>query len=107
MKDLFESVYRRTHRTKISLCTSFAMGALYILAISLWIIDVRNVITEVRLTLLSNSGDSLDDLYGVALTSVLRLVSVQDVLYAFMVSGPSYPCSSRSNGFCRLTSATA
>lgn len=84
------------------------MASLYILAVSLWIIDVRNVITEVRLTLLSNFDDSLEDLYGVALTSVLRLVSVQDVLYAFMVSTPYYILFLSSlDIFCRLTSVTA
>lgn len=55
------------------------------MALSLWIIDVRNVITEVRLTLLSPSNDTLDNLYAGAVTDILRLASVEDVLYAYMV----------------------
>lgn len=65
------------------------------MAFSLWIIDVRNVIAEVRLTLLSNSNDTLDNLYTAALLDILRLSSVEDVLYAYMVCAfsshhPSY-----------------
>lgn len=58
---------------------------MYILALSLWIIDVRNIIAEINLTLLSTSTDSLDDIYSVAVSDVLRLTSYETFLYAYLV----------------------
>lgn len=59
---------------------------MYILALALWIIDIRNTVTEPRLTLLSTSTDSLADRYSAAISNVLRLAAVEDLLYNYMVS---------------------
>jgi cell division protein FtsL len=59
--------------------------ALYILDMCLWIIDVRNVVTELDFTLISNSTDSLDTKHSRSGKSQLRLALVEDVLYAYMV----------------------
>ena len=61
---------------------------MYGLALALWMIDIHNVITEIQMTLLSTSTDSLDDIYFAAVSKVLRLLSVEDVLYAYMVYLP-------------------
>lgn len=58
---------------------------MYGLALALWMIDIHNVITEIQMTLLSTSTDSLDDIYFAAVSRILRLASVEDVLYAYMV----------------------
>lgn len=59
---------------------------MYILALALWLIDVRNVIAEINLTLLSHSTDTLDNIYSAAVSDVLRQASYQAFLYAFLVS---------------------
>ena len=66
---------------------------MYGLALSLWMIDIHNVIIEVQGTLLSTASDSLDDLYNIALGRVVQLSSVEDVLYAFMVCARSMKVS--------------
>jgi hypothetical protein len=58
---------------------------LYILDMCLWIIDVRNVVTELDITLISNSTESLDTKNSRSGQSQLRLALVEDVLYAYMV----------------------
>lgn len=62
-----------------------AVFVMFGLAVSLWIIDLHNVIVEIQRTLLSDSTDSLQDIYSSALNEVLRLASVEDVLYSYMV----------------------
>ncbi|RDX48515.1 hypothetical protein OH76DRAFT_1483874 [Lentinus brumalis] len=74
----------RKSRTTLSLCTCTAVFVMFGLALSLWMIDIHNVVIEIQLTLLSTTADSLDDAYGVAVSQVLRLASVEDVLYAYM-----------------------
>ncbi|GJF00164.1 hypothetical protein PsYK624_164430 [Phanerochaete sordida] len=74
----------RSSRTKVSLYTCAAVFVMFILDVALWIIDVRNLITEVRMTLLSTPTDTLSDNYDAALSNMLRLVSVEDIVYAYM-----------------------
>ncbi len=78
------------------------------MALSLWMIDIHNVIIEIQLTLLSTTADSLDDAYGVAVSQVLRLASVEDVLYAYMVGLSKLLClGPRFNIICRPSSGIA
>ena len=70
---------------KIALYTWLAVIVMYILGVILWVIDVRNVVAEVKLTLLSNSTDTLDDIYSAAVENILRAASYQTYLYAYMV----------------------
>lgn len=61
---------------------------MYGLALSLWMIDIHNVVTEIQTTLLSPvaaSTGSLANAYSIAMSKILRLSSVEDVLYAYMV----------------------
>lgn len=62
---------------------------MYCLALSLWMIDIHNVITEMSMTLLSASSNSLADAYLAASSKILRLLSIEDLLYAYMVRLPS------------------
>lgn len=72
------------HRTRASLYTCCSVLVMFVLAIALWIIDVHNLVTEVKMTLLSTSGDALSDDYAAAVSSILRLASVEDTLYSYM-----------------------
>lgn len=58
---------------------------MYTLALALWIIDIRNTVTEPRLTLLSTSTEALGDRYSAAISNILRLAAVEDLLYNYMV----------------------
>ena len=82
--------YRRKNRTIVSVYTCIAVFTMYIMALALWMIDIHNLITEVQMTLLSTSDDSLSDDYSAALSSILRLSSVEDVVYAYMVRFPPF-----------------
>ncbi|KAI0773066.1 hypothetical protein BD413DRAFT_656267 [Trametes elegans] len=76
----------RKRRTRVSVYTCLAVFVMFGMALSLWMIDIHNVIIEVQGTLLSTAPDSLDDLYNIALGRVVQLSSVEDVLYAFMTN---------------------
>lgn len=52
---------------------------------SLWAIDVRNLIVELRITLIANSDDSLKVRYGKSFAKQLPLYLVEDVLFSYMV----------------------
>lgn len=71
----------------MSAYTCLAVFIMYGLALSLWMIDIHNVITEIQTTLLTPtaSTDSLANAYSDAVSKILRLSSVEDVLYAYMV----------------------
>lgn len=60
---------------------------------SLWIIDVRNVVVEMRMTLIERSEDSLSDSYANSFAKQLPLYIVEDVIYSYMVCRPLCPCS--------------
>jgi hypothetical protein len=72
----------------VSLYTWLAVLSMFILALALWIIDIHNVVTELNMTILSSSIDSLDDRYSAAVTNILRLASIEDLLYSYMVGNP-------------------
>ncbi|KAJ3002964.1 hypothetical protein NUW54_g5561 [Trametes sanguinea] len=74
----------RMHRTKVSLFTCTVIIVMFCLALSLWMIDIHNVVLEVQATLLSDSRAPISDVYDLAIRQVLRLASVEDVLYAYM-----------------------
>lgn len=78
-------ICRSNGRTHVLIHTCLAVVVLYTLAVSLWMIDVHNIITEVNTTLLSSSTNTLDNKYTVAITNILRLDSIEDILHAFMV----------------------
>lgn len=62
------------------------------MALSLWMIDIHDVILEVQLTLLqvSKSMDPLDVIYAAAKAELSRLAYVEDILYAYLAR-PSTP----------------
>ncbi|KAI9060793.1 hypothetical protein FKP32DRAFT_1016645 [Trametes sanguinea] len=74
----------RAHHTKVSVFTCTVIIIMFCLALSLWMIDIHNVILEVQMTLLSNSAAPMSDIYASAIRQVLRLAAVEDVLYAYM-----------------------
>ncbi|EPT05928.1 hypothetical protein FOMPIDRAFT_1026808 [Fomitopsis schrenkii] len=80
---------RRRSNTRISVYTCLAVFIMYGLALSLWMIDIHNVVTEIQTTLLSPvaaSTGSLANAYSIAMSKILRLSSVEDVLYAYMTN---------------------
>ncbi len=59
---------------------------MYFMDITLWVIDVRNVVAELNTTLVdTHRTDTLDERYNKSNNSVLKLSLAVDVLYAFMV----------------------
>ncbi|KAI0681973.1 hypothetical protein BC835DRAFT_1300986, partial [Cytidiella melzeri] len=58
---------------------------MYAMDLVLWIIDVRNIVVELDLTLIRGGSMSLDDRYASSSSEVLRLSIVEDVLYSYMV----------------------
>ncbi|KAH9932931.1 uncharacterized protein B0H18DRAFT_984702 [Fomitopsis serialis] len=74
---------RKSH-TKVSLCTCLAVLVMYGLDLSLWMIDVHNVVAEIQGTLLSTSTAPLDGIYATVISKILRLSSIEDVIYAYM-----------------------
>lgn len=77
---------KRRRRSKINATMLFIILALYIMRLTLWIIDIHNVVTELDITLLSSrSPESLDERYARMSKMQLRLGLVEDVLYAYMV----------------------
>ena len=69
----------------MSFCTLVAVIVMYCLALTLWMMDIHNVITEMQVMVQFRSGAMLRDLYSTAISKRLRLLSVEDVLYAYMV----------------------
>ena len=53
---------------------------------TLWVIDVRDNIAEINMTLLSKSSGALDAQYQTALLNLVLPGAVEAVLYAYMVS---------------------
>ncbi|KAI0668144.1 hypothetical protein C8Q78DRAFT_277617 [Trametes maxima] len=74
------------HRTRASMCTTLAVFVMFGMALSLWMIDIHNVVSELEVTLLSTSADSLEDRYSAATSQVLFLASVEDIMYAYMTN---------------------
>ncbi|KAI0754317.1 hypothetical protein C8Q80DRAFT_361207 [Daedaleopsis nitida] len=77
----------RKNRTRVSVSTLAAVLVMFGLALALWIIDIHNVVAEVQMTLLKEpigQPESLSDVYSAAVTAVLRLASVEDILYSYM-----------------------
>lgn len=61
------------------------VALMYFMDITLWVIDVRNVVAELNTTLVDTYPDTLDERYNNSADSVLKLSLAVDVLYAFMV----------------------
>ena len=59
---------------------------MWIFAMTLWVIDVRNIVAVINLTLLPKTAETLDDAYQVALYELERLEAATAVLYGYMVS---------------------
>ncbi|KAI0766689.1 hypothetical protein BD413DRAFT_150254 [Trametes elegans] len=79
-------VRRRSYtRNSVFLCTCCGIHAMFILVLSLWIIDIHNVVSEIQNTMLPPlSGSSLADAYAATRSASLRLAAVEDALYAYM-----------------------
>lgn len=58
---------------------------MYLMDITLWVMDVRNVVAELNTTLIDTHPDTLDERYTKSTDSVLKLSLAVDALYAFMV----------------------
>lgn len=82
------TVHRR--RPLFSRLTLGIVLVMYAIDVGLWVIDIKNVIVELNVTLLSQPSSgavmSLDQRYATAGDQILKLVLVQDVLYSYMVS---------------------
>ncbi|RPD52997.1 hypothetical protein L227DRAFT_423210 [Lentinus tigrinus ALCF2SS1-6] len=75
---------RRETRTRASLYICMAVLLMLGLALALWIIDMHMIIVEVQSTVLSDTPGPLDDAYSAALSKVLAMAAIEDVLYAYM-----------------------
>jgi len=75
---------KERRRGTMARATLAVVLVMYLIDFSLWIMDVRNVISELNLTLISNSTDTLDVRYAAAGNSILRISLVEDVLYSYM-----------------------
>ena len=71
----------------VSILTCASVFVMYAIALVLWIIDIHNVVVEIRMMLIraSTSTDSLEDVYSTTVSKVLSLTSLENVLYAYMV----------------------
>ncbi|KAI0694063.1 hypothetical protein BC835DRAFT_1306488 [Cytidiella melzeri] len=58
---------------------------MYAMDVVLWIIDVRNVVVKLDLTLIRGGSKSLNDRYTNANSEILRLSIVEDALYSYLV----------------------
>ncbi|KAH9895616.1 hypothetical protein C8Q73DRAFT_444097 [Cubamyces lactineus] len=74
----------RKTRTRVSVCTCIVVFLMFGLALALWMIDIHNVVTEIQITLLDTSTAPLSDVYFSAVQKVLRLASVEDVVYSYL-----------------------
>ncbi|KAI0656060.1 hypothetical protein C8Q70DRAFT_922311 [Cubamyces menziesii] len=74
----------RKTRTRVSVCTCFVVFLMFGLALALWMIDIHNVVTEIQITLLDTSTAPLSDVYFSAVQKILRLASVEDVVYSYL-----------------------
>ncbi|KAI0713421.1 hypothetical protein C8Q76DRAFT_731352 [Earliella scabrosa] len=72
--------------TMVSILTCASVFVMYAIALVLWIIDIHNVVVEIRMMLIraSTSTDSLGDVYSTTVFKVLSLTSLENVLYAYM-----------------------
>ena len=75
----------RSPRTKISLAICAAVLVMFVLSVVLWIIDIHNTVTQIKLTLLSSPADTWVDRSSAATNDILRWASIEDVLYSYMV----------------------
>lgn len=94
---LFAISHRDKRKSKIALATLGIVLTMYLMDLSLWMIDVRNIVTDLRLTFITSSSESLADRYAEAQDTILRLEIVEDVLYSYMVRHQQtpYPLSLR------------
>ena len=60
------------------------------LALSLWIIDIHHGILVVQGMILSDHTNPLQDVYMATKSKILRLATVEDALYAYMVFRSSF-----------------
>ena len=63
---------------------------MFVLRTALWVIDIRNVVVELQITLLSDSDDSLETKYDASTAAIVKLASVEPLLYAYMVRYPLF-----------------
>ncbi|KAI0323939.1 hypothetical protein GY45DRAFT_498714 [Cubamyces sp. BRFM 1775] len=71
-------------RTRVSVCTCIVVFLMFGLDLALWMIDIRNVVIAIQMTLLSTSAAPLSDIWFVAEKEILRLASVEDVVYSYL-----------------------
>ena len=64
---------------------------MFLLHTALWIIDVRNLVTEIRITFIVPSDIPLEQRYNTAQGDVLKFVSAENLLYAYMVCRSALP----------------
>ncbi|KAI0750608.1 hypothetical protein BC629DRAFT_1739468 [Irpex lacteus] len=78
-------LHKTRRRNKSSFVMWILVALMYFMDITLWVIDVRNVVAELDTTLVdTHRTDTLDERYNKSNNSVLKLSLAVDVLYAFM-----------------------
>lgn len=73
---------------KKSYAVSLQLGVvvlLFVLAVTLWIIDCVNTVGEARITLIDEPDGDLSSKYEDALEFIFRRNAIQAMLYAYMV----------------------
>ncbi|KAF8074732.1 hypothetical protein FPV67DRAFT_1474757 [Lyophyllum atratum] len=78
---VFES---RKGRTRISLINLTIIIILFLLAVSLFILDIINYVGEVTTSFIHNPDVPLDERFATARDSIFNLAAVIDVLYSYM-----------------------
>ncbi|KAI0766691.1 hypothetical protein BD413DRAFT_150275 [Trametes elegans] len=78
---------REPRPTRVSIIACAGVQIMFILALVLWIIDIYNLVSEIKKTLLRlNPSRPLADSYSTAHSEILRLAAVEDALYAYMTN---------------------
>lgn len=69
------------------------------LNLGLWVIDVRNIIVELRTSFIESSQDNLDVRYGNSFSKQLPLYLVEDILFSYMVRYRHMACGTADKHF--------
>ncbi|KAI0666687.1 hypothetical protein C8Q78DRAFT_445003 [Trametes maxima] len=74
------------HSSKMSYWTALAVFIMFAMVLSLWMIDIHDLILELQLTLLSNSNDTPAAIYSAAKVQLRHMAYAEDIIYAFLTN---------------------
>lgn len=83
--DLFEFRHKDRRHNRIAIFTWTIVITMYLIKLTLWTIDARNVISDLNIYLVQSNDFSLAERKLRASQTSTKLSVVEDVLYAFQV----------------------